>query len=105
VGDLFAAVNPAAPLAERLRPQRIEEVIGQSHLLAPGMPRGEWWDARRLPPGLPPRRLDDLADVEVDRDAGRYQVWFFDLGPDRVIWGLTARVLKELLDRALRPAP
>ncbi len=73
-----------------------------ARFLAPGMPRGEWWDARRLPPGLPPRRLDDLADVEVDRAAGRYQVWFFDVAPDRIIWGLTARVLKELLDRALR---
>jgi putative ATPase len=38
MGDLFAAVNPAAPLAERLRPQRIEEVIGQSHLLGEGKP-------------------------------------------------------------------
>ena len=30
--------NPATPLAERLRPQRIDEVIGQRHLLAPGKP-------------------------------------------------------------------
>jgi putative ATPase len=32
-------VNPtSAPLAERLRPQRIEDVVGQRHILAPGKP-------------------------------------------------------------------
>src|SRR4029079_17698198 len=38
VTDLFASPNPAAPLAERLRPKTIDEVIGQRHLLAPGKP-------------------------------------------------------------------
>src|SRR5512142_1790565 len=37
-GDLFAANQPAAPLAERLRPRHIDEVIGQSHLLGEGKP-------------------------------------------------------------------
>ena len=36
--DLFAANKPAAPLAERLRPKHIDEVIGQSHLLGEGKP-------------------------------------------------------------------
>jgi putative ATPase len=36
--DLFAIANPAAPLAERLRPKTVAEVIGQRHLLAPGKP-------------------------------------------------------------------
>jgi putative ATPase len=36
--DLFAAANPATPLAERLRPRTAGEVIGQRHLLAPGKP-------------------------------------------------------------------
>jgi putative ATPase len=36
--DLFAIANPAAPLAERLRPKTVGEVIGQRHLLAPGKP-------------------------------------------------------------------
>ena len=36
--DLFTPANPAAPLAERLRPTTIAEVIGQRHLLAPGKP-------------------------------------------------------------------
>jgi putative ATPase len=36
--DLFAVVNPATPLAERLRPKTIAEVVGQRHLLGPGRP-------------------------------------------------------------------
>lgn len=41
--DLFAAetkeaANPYRPLADRLRPQTLDEVSGQEHLLAPGMP-------------------------------------------------------------------
>jgi putative ATPase len=38
VTDLFTTANPAAPLADRLRPKSIDEVIGQRHLLAPGKP-------------------------------------------------------------------
>jgi len=38
MSDLFAPAQPAAPLAERLRPKNIDEVIGQSHLLGPGKP-------------------------------------------------------------------
>ncbi|MDO8988703.1 MAG: replication-associated recombination protein A [Sideroxyarcus sp.] len=36
--DLFPPNQPAAPLAERLRPKHIDEVIGQSHLLGEGKP-------------------------------------------------------------------
>ena len=36
--DLFTPANPAAPLADRLRPKTLAEVIGQRHLLAPGKP-------------------------------------------------------------------
>jgi len=36
--DLFPVDNPATPLAERLRPKTLPEVIGQRHLLAPGKP-------------------------------------------------------------------
>ena len=38
VTDLFATANPAAPLADRLRPRTIAEVIGQRQLLATGKP-------------------------------------------------------------------
>ena len=38
MADLFSSNTPAAPLAERLRPKHIDEVIGQSHLLGAGRP-------------------------------------------------------------------
>ncbi len=38
VPDLFEDPAAAAPLAERLRPKHIDEVIGQSHLLGEGRP-------------------------------------------------------------------
>ena len=38
MNDLFAKQEPAAPLAERLRPRSLDDVVGQSHLLGPGKP-------------------------------------------------------------------
>lgn len=38
MADLFASAEPAAPLAEALRPQTLDAVVGQSHLLGPGKP-------------------------------------------------------------------
>jgi len=38
VTDSSATHNPATPLAEKLRPQVLSDVIGQSHLLGPGKP-------------------------------------------------------------------
>ena len=36
--DLFGKVQPAPPLAEKLRPRSLDEVVGQKHLLGPGKP-------------------------------------------------------------------
>jgi putative ATPase len=38
VTDLFGKAEPAAPLAEALRPKSIDDVVGQRHLLGPGKP-------------------------------------------------------------------
>jgi putative ATPase len=38
VKDLFGKPEPAAPLAERLRPKSIDELVGQRHLVGPGKP-------------------------------------------------------------------
>ncbi len=38
MADLFTREIPAAPLADRLRPKTLDEVVGQRHLLAPGKP-------------------------------------------------------------------
>ncbi|MCP5159861.1 MAG: replication-associated recombination protein A [Gammaproteobacteria bacterium] len=36
--ELLSLADPRRPLADRLRPCRLEEFVGQSHLLAPGKP-------------------------------------------------------------------
>lgn len=46
-GSLSDARNPQAPLAVRLRPRTLDEIVGQQHLLAPGSP------LRRLADGQP----------------------------------------------------
>ena len=38
MADLFASAEPAAPLAEMLRPSTLDDVIGQTHLIGPGRP-------------------------------------------------------------------
>ena len=38
MSDLFGKEQPAAPLAEALRPRSLEDVVGQQHLLGPGKP-------------------------------------------------------------------
>ncbi len=38
MSDLFGTTEPVAPLAEALRPQSLDDVVGQSHLLGPGKP-------------------------------------------------------------------
>ncbi len=55
----FFVKEPDAPLAERLRPKTIDEVIGQTHLLGTGKPLRLAFDSRKLhsmilwgPPGV-----------------------------------------------------
>lgn len=94
-----------SPPARFVRQEReVREVfeVPLRRFLEPGAPRGEWWDVSRLPPEAIPRPLLDLRDEEIDSAAGRYRVWFYDIAPDRIIWGLTARIVKDLMDRALR---
>ena len=59
-GDLFTPTGEAsAPLAERLRPRRVEDVVGQRHLLGEGRPLAVALESGRLhsmilwgPPGV-----------------------------------------------------
>jgi len=46
VSSLFQ-VEPAAPLAERLRPKTIDEMVGQGHLLGPGKPLRLAFESRK----------------------------------------------------------
>lgn len=52
-GDLFDAaaaerLNRRAPLAARLRPRTLDEIVGQDHLIGPGRPLRELIEADRL---------------------------------------------------------
>ena len=38
MNDLFSRKEPTAPLADRLRPRSLDEIVGQAHLLGPGKP-------------------------------------------------------------------
>jgi putative ATPase len=40
--------DPSAPLAERLRPRKIEDVVGQDHIIGAGFPIGRMIAAKRL---------------------------------------------------------
>ncbi|MDH3220160.1 MAG: replication-associated recombination protein A [Gammaproteobacteria bacterium] len=48
MSDLFEAESGFRPLADRMRPRRLEQVAGQSHLLAPGKPLRQAIEANRL---------------------------------------------------------
>ncbi|MGD8418910.1 MAG: replication-associated recombination protein A [Gammaproteobacteria bacterium] len=48
MNDLFAAEKAYAPLADRMRPRRLDEVYGQAHLLAPGKPLRQAIEAGKL---------------------------------------------------------
>lgn len=65
--DLFSA-EPAPPLAELLRPSSLDEVVGQGHLVGPGMPLRLAFQSRKLhsfilwgPPGVGKTTLARLA--------------------------------------------
>ena len=47
--EATASAPPGAPLAERLRPRHLDEVVGQRHLLAPARPLRVAFDSGRLP--------------------------------------------------------
>jgi putative ATPase len=72
---LFESQQPAAPLAERLRPKTIDEVIGQSHLLGPGKPLRLAFESGKLhsmilwgPPGVGKTTLARLMASAFDAE-------------------------------------
>jgi putative ATPase len=48
MNDLFNAEKGFKPLADRMRPRKLEQVFGQSHLLAPGKPLRQAIEANKL---------------------------------------------------------
>jgi putative ATPase len=94
--SLFDADPPAPPLAERLRPKTLDEVIGQRHLLGSGMPLRAAFDAGRLqsmilwgPPGVGKTTLARLM-------AGAFDAQFIAISA--VLGGV--KDIREAVDRA-----
>ncbi len=48
MSDLFAEVNAYQPLADRMRPQTLQQMVGQSHLLSAGKPLRQAIEAGKL---------------------------------------------------------
>lgn len=58
------------------------------------------WDPEQGPDALRTAvRMARMAFEELDPVTGHHRIWSFDAGPDRNIWGLTAHILKVLLER------
>ena len=75
MSELFDPVAPHAPLAERLRPTTLDEVVGQSHLLAEGKPLRLAFQSGKLPsmilwgpPGVGKTTLARLVAGAVDAE-------------------------------------
>jgi putative ATPase len=73
--SLFEPISPAAPLAERLRPKHIDEVIGQPHLLGEGKPLRLAFESGKLhsmilwgPPGVGKTTLARLMASAFDAE-------------------------------------
>ncbi len=96
---------------EAFRPAAFEVLepfeIRLDALLDPAQRRASLFDPARLPSELPAALVQARAALripfeEVDPDTGHWKVWSFHADPARVVWGLTARILADLLDRAFR---
>ena len=48
MSDLFTADKAFAPLADRMRPRRIDQVVGQSHILGAGKPLSQAIESNKL---------------------------------------------------------
>src|SRR6185436_12473470 len=73
--DLFEARQPAAPLADVMRPQNRDEVGGQQHLLGPGKPLRVAYESGKLhsmilwgPPGVGKTTLARLMAQAFDAE-------------------------------------
>ena len=74
--DLFDALSPEAPLAERMRPRSLDQVQGQDHLVAPGAPFRRLIESDQIPSiifwGPPGSGKTTLARLVADSTQSRF---------------------------------
>ncbi len=74
--DLFSALEPDAPLADRMRPRSLDEVRGQDHLTAPEAPFRKLIESDRAPSmifwGPPGSGKTTLARLVADSTKSRF---------------------------------
>jgi 8-oxo-dGTP pyrophosphatase MutT (NUDIX family) len=106
VTPVVAAVQ-APPAAFRAAEGEVVEPfeLPLAALRDPGQRRTSLFDPARLPPEIlaalvRARVPEGITFEEVDPATGHWRMWSFHADPARVVWGLTARVVADLLDRA-----
>jgi 8-oxo-dGTP pyrophosphatase MutT (NUDIX family) len=93
----------APPVAFAAAAGEVEEAfeLPLERLLDPELRRAALWDPARFPPEIVALVREIREPFEdVDPETGRWRVWSFHADPSRVVWGLTARMLSELFERA-----
>jgi putative ATPase len=75
--SLFPTRSPAKPLAERMRPRELSELVGQEHLIGPGKLLSEMAAAKTLPSiilwGPPGSGKTTLANLLAAQSGGYFQ--------------------------------
>ncbi len=75
--------------------------IPLGRLLDRAIRRASLWDPARLPPEAAAAVEASRIELEeIDPSTGHWRVWSFHADAERVVWGLTARILADLVDRA-----
>ncbi|GAO05112.1 CoA pyrophosphatase [Anaeromyxobacter sp. PSR-1] len=98
-----AASVRAPPAAFTAAADEVDEhfELPLAQLLDPALRRASLWDPARLPERLATVVARAAVPFEdVDPRTGHWRVWSFHADEARVVWGLTARILADLLDRA-----
>jgi 8-oxo-dGTP pyrophosphatase MutT (NUDIX family) len=93
----------APPAAFVPAPGEVDEPfeLPLARLFDPALRRVSLWDPARLPPEVAQVvRRANLPAEDVDPASGHWRVWSFHADEARVVWGLTGRVLKQLLEVA-----